>query len=66
VDAPDSRTRYNAACAFAQAGLTERAIEQLRIAVGDLPTFASDWVRRDMDLASLREHPEFIRMFGRG
>ena len=30
-----------------------------------LPTYISDWPRRDPGLASLHDHPEFIRLFGR-
>jgi adenylate cyclase len=64
ADPEDGRIRYNAACTFAHAGEPERAIEQLRIMVGMVPSHLTDWVRRDPDLASLRQHPEFIRMFG--
>ena len=60
----DGRVRYNAACAFAHAGDPERAIEQLRAMVSMVPSYLTDWVRRDPDLASLRTHPEFVRMFG--
>jgi adenylate cyclase len=60
----DGRVRYNTACAFVYAGLPERAIEQLRIMVGLVPSYLTDWVRKDPDLAPLRQHPEFVRMFG--
>jgi TolB-like protein/Tfp pilus assembly protein PilF len=60
----DGRVRYNAACAFAQAGEPERAIEQLRAMVELVPSYLTDWIRRDPDFAGLREHPEFVRMFG--
>jgi TolB-like protein/Flp pilus assembly protein TadD len=62
----DGRVRYNVACTFAQAGETERAIEQLRIMVDLVPSYLTDWIRRDPDFAGLREHPEFVRMFGAG
>jgi TolB-like protein/Tfp pilus assembly protein PilF len=62
----DGRVRYNAACAFALAGEPERAIEQLQQMVELVPSYLTDWVRRDPDLASLRSHPEFVRMFGAG
>jgi thioredoxin-like negative regulator of GroEL len=66
AEAPeDGRVRYNAACTFAHAHEPERAIEQLRIMVEMVPSYLTDWVRRDPDFASLREHPEFVRMFGR-
>jgi predicted Zn-dependent protease len=61
----DGRIRYNAACAFARAGMPERAIQELKEGVRDIPSYISDWPRRDPDLASLHDHPEFIRMFGK-
>jgi len=61
----DNRTRYNAACTFALAGMPERALAELREGVRNVPTYISDWPRRDPDLVSLHDHPEFIRMFGR-
>jgi TolB-like protein/Tfp pilus assembly protein PilF len=60
----DGRIRYNAACTFAGVGEPERAIDELKRGIGDLPTYLSDWPRRDPDLASLRNHPEFVRLFG--
>ncbi len=61
----EGRIRYNAACAFARAGLPERALEQLREGIRNIPTYLSDWPRRDPDLVSLHDHPEFIRLFGK-
>jgi len=61
----EGRIRYNAACAFAQAGLPERAIEQLQEGTRNIPSYLADWPRRDPDLASLHDHPEFIRLFGK-
>jgi len=61
----DGRVRYNAACTFAHAGEPERAIEQLRAMADLVPNYLTDWVSRDPDLASLRGHPEFVRLFGR-
>src|SRR5205823_13005919 len=46
----DGRIRYNAACAFTQAGEPERAMEQLRMMVAMVPGYLNDWVRRDPDL----------------
>jgi non-specific serine/threonine protein kinase len=62
----DGRLHYNAACAYALAGRSEDAIEQLRQGVANLPSYAADWPRRDPDLASLHGHPEFRRLFGAG
>ena len=64
ADPEDGRLRYNAACAFAHAGEIERGIEQLRMLVKLAPSHITDWVRRDPDLAALRTHPEFERLFG--
>ena len=61
----DGRVRYNAACTFAHAGEPERAIEQLRILTQITPDHPTDWVQRDPDLATLHDHPEFVRMFGK-
>jgi hypothetical protein len=61
----DGRIRYNAACTFARAGMTERAIEELKAGIREIPSYLSDWPRRDPDLESLHDHPEFIRLFGK-
>jgi hypothetical protein len=61
----DGRIRYNAACTFARAGMPERAIQELKEGIRDIPTYVSDWPRRDPDLESLHDHPEFIRLFGK-
>ena len=61
----DARIRYNAACTFARAGLPDRALAELSVGSREVPSYISDWPRRDPDLASLHDHPEFIAMFGR-
>ena len=61
----DGRLRYNAACAFARAGMPDRAIQELKEGVREIPSYISDWPRRDPDLESVRNHPEFIRLFGK-
>jgi len=61
----DGRIRYNAACAFARAGMPERAMQELKEGIRDVPSYISDWPRRDPDLATLHDHPEFIRLFGK-
>ena len=61
----DGRIRYNAACAFAQAGLLDRAIAELKEGIKDLRTYANDWIKHDPDLEPLADHPEFVRLFGR-
>jgi eukaryotic-like serine/threonine-protein kinase len=60
----DARVQYNAACAFALAGHPERALEVLQLAMARQPWYMALWPARDPDLASLREHPEFVRLFG--
>jgi len=59
----DGRIRYNAACALALAGREEVALDHLEAAVRHMPTYISDWPRRDPDLASLHSHPRFVRLF---
>src|SRR5262249_1150863 len=61
----DGRLRYNAPCTFAPAGMTERALAELKEGVRQVPSYISDWPRLDPDLASLHDHPEFIAMFGK-
>jgi hypothetical protein len=56
--------RATVSCACAQAGEGQRAMQQLVAAVERVPNYMSDWVRKDPDLASLRERPDFVRLFG--
>jgi adenylate cyclase len=63
--ANEGQVHYNVACAFARLGLPDRALKELREATSRLPSYIADWPRRDPDLASLHDHPEFIRMFGK-
>jgi adenylate cyclase len=65
VPAHEGQARYNVACAFARLGLADRAIKELREATSRLPSYINDWPKRDPDLASLHDHPEFIKMFGK-
>ena len=60
----DGRTHYNAACAFAIAGMPARALAQLQEGTKNLPSYLTDWPRRDPDLASLHTYPEFVKLFG--
>jgi adenylate cyclase len=54
----DASTLYNTACAFANAGRHDEALELLerRVRMGGL---YRQWVERDPDLAGLRDHPRF-------
>jgi len=63
LDPNDARVRYNAACTHALAGQPDRAVEHLECATRNLPSFVSDWPRLDPDLASVRDHPGFKRLF---
>jgi tetratricopeptide (TPR) repeat protein len=49
---------YNLACAEAQLGETDAALEHLRAAVGERPSFARDALD-DADLEPLRDDPRF-------
>jgi serine/threonine-protein kinase len=61
----DGRNRYNVACAYALAGEKDRAMAEIKAAVGLVKDYISDWPNRDPDMASLHDDPEFVRMFGR-
>jgi adenylate cyclase len=56
----DPLVLYNCACVYARLGNHEGALEALRKA-GTFSVTAG-WMRNDPDLASLRDHPEFIAM----
>jgi len=60
----DGRIRYNAACAFAQAGDADRAMAELKEGIKNFRTYANDWIKHDPDLRVLAGHPEFVRLFG--
>jgi tetratricopeptide (TPR) repeat protein len=58
IDPADAGVRYNVACLFALEGLSDRALDCLEQAMKH--GFGNrDWISRDPDLASLREHPRF-------
>ena len=59
----DFGTLYNAACYFALAGDSERALDLLERATagGGYP----DWIEHDPDLVSLREQPRFRELLAR-
>jgi adenylate cyclase len=63
IDPEDAGVRYNVACLFAVAGRADRALDCLEEArsVG----FGNrEWLERDPDLASLRDHPRFKTIMG--
>jgi len=59
----DGNTLYNAACVFGVLSRPPEALEMLRRAIA--AGYANfDWVRRDPDLALLRDQPEFKELVG--
>jgi TolB-like protein/Flp pilus assembly protein TadD len=61
----DGRLHYNLACIYARLGRADEAIAELRAGVATLKTFLGDWPQRDPDMANVRDHPEFVKLFGR-
>jgi predicted Zn-dependent protease len=61
----DGRIHYNAACAFARTGQTDRALHELREGTKNISSYTGDWPLRDPDMKNLWDNPEFIRMFGK-
>jgi TolB-like protein/Tfp pilus assembly protein PilF len=60
----DNQIRYNVACVFARLGRLDEALEGLKLATQRVPSYIADWPKYDPDLAALRDHPEFVKMFG--
>ncbi len=60
----DFPTLYNAACGYARAGYTDRALDLLERAVGTGHGFRA-WLENDPDLDSLRSLPRFKQILGR-
>ena len=58
LDPDDAGVRYNVACLFSVAGRLERALDCLEEALA-MGFGNRDWLKRDPDLANLREHPRF-------
>ncbi len=56
----DPLSMYNCACVYARLGQGDRAIEALK--KSGAAARMSGWMKNDPDLASLREHPEFISL----
>ena len=52
---------YNAACFYAEAGDKRQALDSLKNAISAGYGFY-EWIKRDPDLKSLREDPEYIEM----
>jgi len=54
---------YNVACTYAQIGETDLALDWLERIAGGLGRSQRKWAQSDSDLAELRSHPRFIRLF---
>ena len=61
----DGRLHYNLACTYARLGQVDEAIAELKAGVAPLSTFLGDWPVRDPDMANVRDHPEFVKLFGK-
>ena len=61
----DPTLHYNCACTYAKLGMKADAMDSLRKA-WDLGYRDTVWVRRDPDLATLHDEPEFDRLYPAG
>lgn len=59
----NATARYNLACSLALSKRRGDALVELKRAV-QLGYEDADWMRRDPDLANLRNHPEFVALLG--
>ena len=65
IDPDDHLTKYNAACFLLQIGESERAFDLLEICIPHLGRAQLDWMRRDPDLDSARDHPRYLALIQR-
>jgi adenylate cyclase len=61
----DLRGNYNLACTFAQLGEPEQALDQLEKYAERMPPQRLAWIKRDFDLAPLRNHPRYKALVAR-
>jgi TolB-like protein/Flp pilus assembly protein TadD len=61
ISPDDPMMLYNGACLHARLGESQRALELLRQAIAK-GQMNFGWIRNDADMASLRDHPEFIAL----
>ena len=59
IGSDDDMGNYNLACALAHADEPEQALNQLEKYAEKMPPQRLDWVKRDLDLAPLRNHPRY-------
>jgi adenylate cyclase len=64
MEPEDSSVLYNVACLYAKVGETGRAFDALEAAL-DVGTLHRQWIERDPDLDSLRDHPRFAAIMSR-
>ena len=64
ADPEDAGVRYNVACLYALEGQVEDAIRSLEDAF-EVGFTNREWIKRDPDLDSLREHPRFLALLSR-
>ena len=61
----DMRGNFNLACALAQSDEPEQALNQLEKYAEKMPPQRLTWVKRDPDLAPLRNHPRYKALVAR-
>ena len=66
LEPDDAVGQYNIACAFAQMGEAEQALDLLEGCHQKMPAEAVHWTKNDSDLASLHEHPRYRELIRRG
>jgi adenylate cyclase len=66
LEPDDTVGQYNIACAFAQMGEAEQALELLEICHQMMPAEAVHWTKNDSDLTSLHDHPRYRELIRRG
>ena len=62
IDPDDTNAHYNAACAYAQLGDIDAALDLLERCLSNLGAEALNWVKHDSDLEVVRNHPRFQRL----
>ena len=66
LEPDDAVGQYNIACALAQMGEAEQALDLLEACHRRMPPEALHWTKNDSDLASLHGHPRYQELIRRG
>jgi adenylate cyclase len=66
LEPDDAVGQYNVACALAQMGEAEQALDLLEACHVKMPAEAVHWTKNDSDFASLHGHPRFQELIRRG